>query len=340
MISVIIPFFNSENTINRCVQSVLCQTYQDLEILLIDDGSSDRSKDIAVEFVNKDKRIKLFHKENGGLSSARNYGLDRSNGEYVAFVDADDWMEPKAFETALEYIGDSDICVFGRSTDCPGYEKKWVPSDSVRRINREEAIEGLIIDKTIQHVVWDKLYKRTIFSMIRFPEGFNYEDIRTTYKILQTADSIILIPEVLYHYVQYKGSITHFWSIKNLLDRWMAYYELYQTFSGYNDKYHSACLSQCVLTIAKIWAVLWTASKTEQEDEHIRIADIIRFSRLKKYDTKNIFERSTLLLVSTGSRWSMLILYIENCIYRMVHPYRLYTKTNFCSSGMDEVRGT
>ncbi len=161
---------------------MLRQTEPDLKVFLIDDGSEDGSGAIADAY-RRDPRVRVFHKENGGLSSARNYGLDRANGDYVAFVDADDWIEPETFETALRYC--EDLCVFGRAHDYPGKSTQWKPVEAPETIDREEALRRLIIDSSIGQKAWNKLYRRRLFDGVRFPDGFQFEDVRTTYRLLQ-----------------------------------------------------------------------------------------------------------------------------------------------------------
>ncbi len=118
MISVIVPVYNAQSTVQRCIDSILSQTYRDIELLLIDDGSDDDTPRILNEY-KKDPRVRLFHTENGGVSCARNCGLDYATGDFITFVDADDWIEPTAYEVALNSLRGHDVCIFGRIVDWP-----------------------------------------------------------------------------------------------------------------------------------------------------------------------------------------------------------------------------
>ena len=317
MISVIIPIYNNEATLRRCVDSVLGQTMRDLEILLIDDGSKDGSGAIADSYCS-DPRVRSFHKENGGLSSARNCGLDRMHGDYVAFVDADDWLEPDAFEKAL--LPGEDVCVFGCIYEYPRKTKPWRPVDAAEVIDSEEALRRLVVDGSIRQTVWTKLYRKHLFDEIRFPEGYCYEDIRTTHKVLRKADRIALIPEVLYHYVQYRNSIAHVCSPQNLLDRWVAYRMLYDEFESYGNAYRSACVRRCANAIFWAWGSQW---KEKRRDEKL-IREIVAFARQHRKDRQKHPLRLTLLLASTGTTGSMFIMHVMNVLYLRFRSEKLF----------------
>ena len=325
MISVIIPIYNNETTLRRCVDSVRRQTESDLEILLIDDGSEDSSGAIADAYCS-DSRVRVFHKENGGLSSARNCGLDRMHGDYVAFVDADDWIESDTFEKALAY--DEDVCVFGCVYEYPGKKKLWRPVETVEIIDGEEAISRLIRDGSIRQTVWTKLYQARLFDGIRFPEGYNYEDIRTTYKVLQKADRIALIPDIFYHYLQYNGSIAHEQSEKNRLDHWTSMYKLYEVFGQNDADYRMACIRSCVHSMFKAWGALWNADTATLQAESKRIGEIEAFAKTHRGEIlKGAYGIRTKVaewIVSRGGKGSVFCAYTMNRLYRLMRGAKLF----------------
>ena len=310
-VSVIVPIYNLENTLRRCVDSVLSQTFPEFEVLLVDDGSTDTSGSIADAYL-ADSRVRVFHKQNGGVSSARNFGIDRMQGTYAAFVDADDWIEPNTLETALRYCKNSDICSFGRFLEGIGAKSEWSPASFPERISGEEAIRRLIVENSIRHVVWDKLYRSTLFDGIRFPEGFNYEDGRTTYRLFQKAETVTLIPDVLYHYIKQEGSITYTETIRNLLDIWSCYYELYHVFSQKGEEYRDARMLLCFQSIYIVWGSLWKASSSERFRERDRIEEIISFARLHRKEASRLRlnRRIAVLAAATGKRWSQFPVYL------------------------------
>ena len=330
MISVIIPIYNNETTLRRCVDSVIAQTERDLEIILVDDGSTDDSGMIADSY-RSDPRIRAFHKENGGLSSTRNYGLGRANGEYIAFADADDWIEPNTYETALRAGG--DVCVFGYAREYVGKTELRKPIDVPETIDSGEAIKRLIADISVEHCVWSKLYRRELFDGIRFPEGVIYEDIRTTYKILSKAARITVIPDVLYHYVQYEGSLVHDSAAKNRLDHWTATYELYRVFGEKDEVYRGACVRKCAYSIYRAWGSLWTTGRETRLQEADRIREIILFAR--KYRRCIVFDKkcgahvkTVFLFAGAGSRWSQFCAHLLSSIIRLLKPSHLYRRSD------------
>lgn len=211
MISVIVPVYGVEKYLDRCVESVLCQTYKDFELLLVDDGSTDDCPRMCDEWAKKDERIRVFHKSNGGLSSARNYGLDKANGEYIAFVDSDDFIHPDylifLYFALTQADADIVICNFKLFNDKTEIkiEKEEIQEikeyDNYTIFEKNDDFLGGACDLK-KEVAWNKLYKKEIFSDIRFPEGKIHEDTATYYKFLYSAKKIAYISNRLYFYYE------------------------------------------------------------------------------------------------------------------------------------------
>ena len=173
MISVIVPVYNVEPYLGKCLDSIVNQTYRDLEILVIDDGYTDRCKVICDEYKNRDERIRVFHTENRGLSAARNIGLNEANGEWIGFVDSDDWIESDMFETLVKKAekSSSDIVECGVFREYSDRTEK-----NMKRtfdLSGVETIHALIRGE-IFNTVWNKLWHRKTWEGIRFPEGRVY----------------------------------------------------------------------------------------------------------------------------------------------------------------------
>ena len=212
LISVIVPVYNVEKYLNKCVDSIVNQTYTHLEIILVDDGSPDNCPVICDEWAKKDSRIRVIHKENGGLSSARNAGLDIMTGILVGLVDSDDYILPdmyeKLYNAMTENDADMSICSFF-TIDVSGNispYKSAMPK-ALKLISRDEAF-NIYTDALEYDVAWTKLYKSEIFNEIRFPEGHKHEDTATIHRIIGACNKIILLNESLYVYRVHDKSIT------------------------------------------------------------------------------------------------------------------------------------
>lgn len=210
IISVIIPIYNVEKYLNRCINSIIVQTYKNLEIILVDDGSPDNCPQLCDDWVKSDTRIRVIHKENGGLSDARNAGLAIANGFYISFVDADDWLAPEMYERLIcAMIRDhSDIaaCSVKMVWEDESPEKMLIQTpDCV--LNREEAQKALLQEKLLKQPVWYKLYKRECIQGILFDVGRYHEDVFWSYKAIGAANRVSLINYIGYYYLQRSDSI-------------------------------------------------------------------------------------------------------------------------------------
>lgn len=213
MISVIVPVYNVEKYLRECLDSIIGQTYRNIEIILIDDGSTDNSGIICDEYALYDKRIKVIHKENGGLSDARNCGLSVASGDIVSFIDSDDYVSPYFLEILYEAMekGNCDIaalkdcCAFWDGDDCGALSK----------VKHVIGLEYCTPSKAIEHMFYMhvitgaqfKLYKRYILGEIKFPVGYYYEDVATTYKAFLYSKKAVIVDADIYAYRKRKNSI-------------------------------------------------------------------------------------------------------------------------------------
>lgn len=218
LVSVIIPVYNVEAFLDRCVTSVVNQTYANLEIVLVDDGATDSSPELCERWAEKDPRIIVVHKPNGGLSSARNAGIARSTGPWIAFIDSDDWIEPDYIETlhtlAVEHDADLSVCSL---YDYRTPEHMLDPLKDEITTGRDLFIKVTQTDNWRYQVAWNKLYARRLCPPDLFPEGKLHEDTFTFPKIALNAGIVVVTSKPLYHYMVNPGSIMHTkYSIRNL----------------------------------------------------------------------------------------------------------------------------
>lgn len=229
LISIIIPVFNVRPYLEKALESVIRQTYSHLEIIVIDDGSTDGSGVICDEFARRDDRIKVIHQENRGLSSARNAGLDIMTGDAVAFLDPDDSYHPDYIKVMAEAMerenADIVVCKYTvHYSDKPAIhirKEKVRPSGKGGMYRRNEALRALV-DGNVGVNVWSKLYRRRLWYNIRFPDGHNYEDIDTTFRLFDICNSVMVLDQLLYYQQRRSGSITDTVSKSNLRDYTLA----------------------------------------------------------------------------------------------------------------------
>lgn len=262
-ISIIVPVYNVEVYLSNCIDSILNQTFRNFELILVNDGSTDKSLDICKHYKNIDDRICIIDKKNGGISSARNAGLDIAKGEYIGFVDSDDYIHPQMYEILYKQIiknkADISMCGFKKISKFNKKELlgKFILNQEVEISNNEEAVFKLGENDSVTYVVaWNKLYKKSLFNNIRFKEGIIHEDEYIIHRLLYQANNLVYIKENLYFYLQREGSImdkrlninssdyllacsdrVRFFYEKNLIqlkDKWEEFY-LWKFFNDYPE---------------------------------------------------------------------------------------------------------
>lgn len=226
LITIIVPVFNVLKYLPKCLNSILCQTYTNIEVIVVDDGSNDGSEVICDNFATKDSRVKVIHQSNQGLSEARNVGLTKANGEYIGFVDSDDWISHQMYERLYGELirNKADIAACGRytATDQGVYSKKQGYSDTTKLLTRKEALISLATFKEISNSACDKLYRKSTLLVTPFPQGRYYEDLYSMSDIISRCNKIVYIDTPYYYYYQRKNSITHTFSAQHLMNHFEA----------------------------------------------------------------------------------------------------------------------
>lgn len=210
-ISVIVPIYNIEKFLPRCLDSILSQTYRNLEIILVDDGSIDCSGEIADQYEKKDSRIKVIHQVNSGVSVARNRGLDHATGDYIGFVDGDDYVEPDMYETLMQIINEHhvDIAHCGYQMVYPSRVDYYYNSGEKIKLSHDEGLLELLKGTRVEPGLWNKLYKAELFKQIRLPIGVTEtEDLLCNFEVFLLADTSFFYDVSKYHYILRSGSAT------------------------------------------------------------------------------------------------------------------------------------
>lgn len=222
LISVIVPVYNVEQYIKRCVDSILKQTFTDFELILIDDGSPDQCSKICDNYALEDSRVKVIHQKNGGLSAARNTGIDyvfaNSNSEWLCFIDSDDWVHEKYLEVLLN----AAVCCDTAVSMCRYYSTDGVTPLAVENKLAEPILmntENAYVSESLAVVAWGKLYHRKCFSILRYPVGKLHEDEYITYKVMFMYPEIAVVPRELYfYYLNYNDIKQSCMSVKRVND--------------------------------------------------------------------------------------------------------------------------
>lgn len=228
LVSVIVPVYNVELYLKFCVESIIMQTYENLEIILVDDGSQDGSDKICDDYANNDPRIKVVHKTNGGVSDARNWGVKAATGKYIAFVDSDDYIHEDMYsilyQTLVRY--DADIVQCGHYIISDNTITDMIHSDgNITVHNQKEAIREIMFDETINSFAWDKLYKRELFEDFKYKNLNYHEDIASTFKLFLKSTKVVCNNIPLYYYVRNQESISHTLSPEKYYSSYKAFKE-------------------------------------------------------------------------------------------------------------------
>ncbi len=235
LISIIVPVYKVENFIHTCIQSVLNQTYTNWELILVDDGSPDNCPKICDEYSEKDKRIKVLHKENGGVASARNFGIDAMKGEFLTFLDSDDFYHPEYLETlitlGIKYNADIVQCEFIRGTNLT-----FPKVESKKNIYTVVDNYDVFLKGYAKIIVWAKLYKKNILEGLKIPENTLFEDDFITWKWYFKAKQIVFTNKVLYYYFDNNESTMAGYKMQPKLDFMKAYIERINFFIDKNEK--------------------------------------------------------------------------------------------------------
>ncbi len=325
MISIIVPVYKTEPYLHQCLGSLLRQTYKDIEILLIDDGSPDRCGAICDEYGAKDKRIRVFHTENNGLSAARNLGLKEAKGEYLGFVDSDDWIDPDYYEILLKRlletgadISASKILYFSASKEQQDQENREIVYEG------KEILIGLA-NQEISNVVWNKLYRKKVFDGIWFPVGRVYEDTARMHLILAQAQRMAANVATTYHYRQHHETITKTYTAKNLVDCADAYLSQFLYLQDHLTNIYPEKSDKILLRafqgISRVWR-WWHKCGPDKKEYKGKIDEYKQFSRqhfpLFGCCSWPIYFKLTVVFTYSNSRLSFALLYWMNRLFRLL----------------------
>ena len=276
LLSIISPVYNVETYLNRCVESVLDQSYDNMELILVDDGSTDGSLSLCNEWAARDNRVVVIHQGNRGVSSARNAGLDTAKGEYITFVDPDDFLEADTYPVNMRYLLEHPevdfiqfpYCHYVNDDDISYYHK---PAPALLQ-GKEEIFRNWWSGSPLEYVIWNKIYKRTLWDDVRFRVGHISEDTSLVPQLVNRANSVYISNQGLYYYQRSRmDSYTYEYSFDKHLDLFYAHAAIFECFKMFPDM-----VTEKVLAFTRMFRRLITAKEVEPA------ADIYVPSRLIK----------------------------------------------------------
>ena len=282
MISIVVPVYNIEAYLRKCLDSIINQTYKDLDIILIDDGSTDKSGAICDEYAAKDNRVRVFHIENNGVSAARNFGAKQAiehGSQYVGFIDSDDWIDLDMCEFLLDLINKNDADV----ASCSIYRE--FPNNPVIRNLKDAIYTGeeapcAVVDGGITDSCCDKLWSTRIWKEYDFPAGRVYEDYATVYKALEKANKIVVSSEPKYHYLCRPNSILQSHDIEKMVNLWVASKERYLYLK---ERAGEATLKKliydCAYSVGRLWSWAWEYRTDVKNKYSSQFADATAFTK-------------------------------------------------------------
>lgn len=237
-VSIIVPVYQVEDYLERCLESLAQQTCNDLEIIIVNDGSKDHSQEIIDRYTSKYPFMKGYYKENGGLSDARNYGIEKATGEYLAFVDSDDYVDVEMYDAlyqkAISKNFDLVVCDFQEEYETHVQRCSCLLDHD---LFTKDDVKKCMCD--FYPSAWNKLYKRTLFTTLRFKKNVWFEDVELCYRLLPSVNSIGVVPRAFYHYIQRTGSISNSNDVRiyHTIDNWNGIIQFYQE-QGLYDEYY------------------------------------------------------------------------------------------------------
>ena len=268
LVSVIVPVYKVEDVLARCLDSLCRQSLNEIEIILVDDASPDRCGEICDEYAEKDSRFQVIHHpEHRGVAAARNTGLAHAAADYLMFADGDDWVLEDFCRLPYEYAlqHGADLVIFGYHVDKPGLQKT-IRGKQISKLTKLETIDSLLINEAVvNYAVWNKLYKKTLFHAVSFPEGYTYEDVVVTCKTILLADSIYYLDKELYCYCYCNGSITTLRTEKAFKDWYAMFMQQYHDLAAWG--YPEDKLERLLQNIALTYCIRRKADR--QDDNYV-----------------------------------------------------------------------
>ena len=329
-LSIIVPVYKVEKQLERCIRSILNQSFTNFELILVDDGSPDKCGEICDEYEKKDKRIKVIHKKNGGLSDARNAGLNIAKGKYIGFVDSDDIIHSEMYERMYNCITKYNVdivqCKFRKFKSIEDINKfSNIKDANIEYYTSKEAIIDMIDNNKINVNTWNKLYKRELFENERFPKGKIHEDEFLTYKLIYKSNKIAYINEELYYYYQNDNGIMNGSNLIKRLDRIEALEERSNFFLKNGDKdLYNKSNTALFFALNKLYFIFKRNKQLRKEEQYINLLKdkIIKTASILSDNVYLSKQNIKIVNLINKSKVFINIYYIQNLVLSIFYRFR------------------
>lgn len=329
LVSVIVPVYGVEPYLRECVDSVLGQTYRNLEVLLIDDGSPDGCPALCDAYASQDERVRVLHRPNGGLSDARNAALDIACGDLIGFVDSDDVIAPTMFgclvKAMAEHGAQISSCGYWEFNERGRIKERVVSEPLV--LNAHDALCLLAHDHELQNYVWNKLFDARLWDGVRFPVGQKYEDVNTTYKLVRRAGCVAILPEALYGYRVREDGIVGSRSLSGELDCIRANWERWADLRDECPEVAEVLVDGVLKAGVNTWPLIWEHRRELANEQRVQLDEFSRFVAAHAGESGlaarlGITGRMTLKACEYAKPWSWCAAWLLDGAYRMKHDGR------------------
>ena len=329
-LSIIVPVYKVEKQLERCIRSILNQSFTNFELILVDDGSPDRCGEICDEYEKKDKRIKVIHKKNGGLSDARNAGLNIAKGKYIGFVDSDDIIHSEMYERMYNCITKYNVdivqCKFRKFKNIEDINKfSNIKDANIEYYTSKEAIIDMIDNNKINVNTWNKLYKRELFENERFPKGKIHEDEFLTYKLIYNSNKVAYINKELYYYYQNDNGIMNGSNLIKRLDRIEALEERSNFFLKNGDKdLYNKSNTALFFALNKLYFIFKRNKQLKKEEQYINLLKdkIIKTASILSDNVYLSKQNIKIVNLINKSKVFINIYYIQNWLLSIFYRFR------------------
>ena len=326
LISVIVPAYQAEQTIRRCIESILKQTYEYIEIIIINDGSTDKTGSVCRQLAIQDKRIQYIEQSNRGTAVARNTGLEHSRGSWIGWVDADDWIEPDMYERLITYCHsrDADIGICGLSADFQKHRAKKYRWNASFYTEQKETLRLILTDPVASSSLCNKLWKADLFDGIMFGQDTVCEDVLIIHQLVLQSRFAACLSDCMYHYVQRGSSKSHGTGLRFPADYFHAALERKKTVAGLYPELDTELKRECLIAIALFWSCYILNEKEERRLYSSVCREMRTFSKANyDPDMKDLGTLAKLILPLTlkRGRWSFYIAAFYGWLYRKKRGY-------------------